>query len=324
MANFKLDKRDLHILHELDKNPDINTNQLAKKVSISRQAAAYRLKKLLSQNTIYAFYTLINTTKLGFFVFRVHIRLKNITREQYVNFSKKLFAETPAYWVAFVSGSFDVIYDVFAKNPFEYKNLILKIIEENKEIIQSYESFIILEMRLFQYGSFIKDQHNKKEYTLFDCFDNVKIDDTDKKILEILKSDCRIPYNTIGKKINLSRNAVKYRIKSLEKIGVICGYKIFIDFSQLNRFSYKIFIRYNNKKRHEEKMLLNFICQSSGALAALKLFGKWDLDIEIQKESIKLLQEFIMELRKFEIVEDYEIVQIIEELGFNWYPKSLQ
>ena len=54
MAKITLDKKDLRILDELDKNPNLNTNQIAKKVGISRQVAEYRLNKLISQKTINA------------------------------------------------------------------------------------------------------------------------------------------------------------------------------------------------------------------------------------------------------------------------------
>ncbi|MCR5627716.1 MAG: Lrp/AsnC family transcriptional regulator [Lachnospiraceae bacterium] len=50
------------------------------------------------------------------------------------------------------------------------------------------------------------------------------LDETDNKILEVIKRDARLSYSDIGKKVGLSRVAVKNRMDALEKKGVIEGY----------------------------------------------------------------------------------------------------
>ena len=324
MAKIKLDKKDLKILDVLDKNPNVNTNQLAKKVGISRQVAEYRINKLVFQKTIYAFYTLVDLGKLGYSLFRVHFRLKNVTREAYTKFAKELFSDYPSMWVALMSGSFDLIYDVFAKNPNEFEKLISKIVEKNKDIIQSYEKLVALNISIYQYRYFIKEEHERKETKFNENVDDLKLDEKDKRILQIIKLNSRTPYQVIGKKVDLTRNAVKRRIKKLEDSGIIAGYTILVNFNHIDKQSFKLFIKYNNQKREQEKSLLQFIKQTPGILAKLQLFGKWDLDIEVHKKDITELQEFIIELRnRFEIIEDYEIVHIIEDYGIDFYPDKL-
>ena len=324
MAKIKLNKKDLRILDELDKNPNISTNELAKKAGVSRQVAEYRLNRLLSQNTIYAFYTLVDTGKLGYSLFRVHIRLKNVTKEVYRKFAKELFSEHPSMWVAIMSGSFDLIWDVFAKTPNEFKNLLSKVVEKNREIIQSCETLIALNLSIYQYGYFLREEKNRRKITFNENIANLSLDNKDKKILHILKLNSRTPYEVIGRKVLLTRNAVKHRIQKLEKNGIIAGYNMLINFAHLDKQSFKIFIKYNNLKKDQENNLLQYIEQTPGILATLQLFGKWDLDIEIHKGNITELQEFIMELRnKFEIIENYEIVHIIEDFGIDFYPNKL-
>ena len=324
MAKITLDKKDLRILDELDKNPNLNTNQIAKKVGISRQVAEYRLNKLISQKTIYAFFTFVDVAKLGYTLFRVHFRLKNVTRESYQKFATELHNDYPSLWVAFMSGSFDLIYDVFAKNPNELKEMISKIIQKHKNIIKSNETLLVLSMNIHQYRYFLKKEHNRKRITFNQKQDNTSLDNKDRKILDLIKLNSRLPYEVIGREINLTRNAVKNRIKRLEERGIIAGYRMFITFSHLNKKSYKVFIKYNNERREQENNLLNYLKDTPGILATLQLFGKWDLDIEIHKEDNQDLQEFLMELRnKFEIIEDYEIVSIIEEFGIDFFPKKL-
>ncbi|MDC3414355.1 Lrp/AsnC family transcriptional regulator [Terrihalobacillus insolitus] len=49
----------------------------------------------------------------------------------------------------------------------------------------------------------------------------MKIDDTDKKILELLIADGRISYTDIGKKLDLSRVSVRSRVNQLMECGII-------------------------------------------------------------------------------------------------------
>ena len=51
------------------------------------------------------------------------------------------------------------------------------------------------------------------------------MDDTNKNILQLLRDNGRMPFSEIGKKLGISRVAVKKRVAKLESEGVIRGYK---------------------------------------------------------------------------------------------------
>lgn len=50
------------------------------------------------------------------------------------------------------------------------------------------------------------------------------IDEKDNEIINFLLMNARMSYSDIGEKIGLSRTAVKNRIATLEKNGIIGGY----------------------------------------------------------------------------------------------------
>ena len=58
----------------------------------------------------------------------------------------------------------------------------------------------------------------------------VKIDLKDRKILYYLDLNSRQSFAEIGKKVGLSKNAITYRIKRLEKEGLINNYYTAINF----------------------------------------------------------------------------------------------
>ncbi len=325
MIEVHLDKKNLKLLSVVDKDPLMLVSKIAKKIGVSRQVAEYRLHQLEENNTIYAFYTLVDVSKLGYSLFRVHFRLKNVTSQKYETFAQKLFLDYPAMWVGFVSGEFDLIYDLFARNHQEFEFMLSSIIKEHKEMIQSYESFVVLNISMYNYNYFVNSTQMRRKILFNQDTQLIEVDDKDKAILQQIKNNARMPYEAIGRKVGLTRNAVKYRINRLEELKIISGYLMIVDFHHLKKQSFKIFIRYNPQKREQEKDLLDCIKESYGVLATLQLFGKWDLDIEIQKSDIKELQEYIIELRnKFEIIENYSIIPIIRDFGINFFPKNLK
>jgi len=324
METIKLSLKDKRILDLLDKEPNLSYSKIAKKVGVSRQVAEYRIRKLLSQKTIYAFYTLIDVGRLGYSSFRVHLRVKNVSQEVYSKFADKLFKEYPTFWVGFMSGSFDIIMDIFAKNFNEFDKILKDILKKNKNIVQSYDVLAILELDLYDYGYFLKENSNRNVIVVHKNESSLKLNETDKKILKIIKYNSRISYEEIGKKVKLSRNAVKQRIKKLEEKKIIAGYKILVNFNHFDKQSFKILIKYNNSRIDQEKTLLEEIRQTPGVLDILRFIGKWDLDVEIQMKDYRELQEFIIRLRnKYGIIANYEIVRLIDDYGIDFYPDKL-
>lgn len=324
MNQIKLDMKDRRILRELDRNANLPSSELAKRVGLSRQVVEYRIQRLVAQKTIYAFYTLVDMGKLGYTTFRVHIKLKNVSEETYARFVRELFADYPTFWVGFVSGSFDIIADIFARTPNEFEEIFTRVLKKNKDIIHSYETLTILELDLYDYAYFVEPRSERHAVALYRNVAHIKIDDIDKKILHSIKNNSRIPYEAVSQRVGLTRNTVKNRIKKLEESGVIAGYKMMVDFRHFDKLSYKIFIRYNYTMLEQERQLLEFLKRTQGDLATTKHLGRWDLDIEIQIKGSKELQQFIIGLRnQFEIIGDYEIVQLIEDYGIDFYPKKL-
>jgi Lrp/AsnC family transcriptional regulator, leucine-responsive regulatory protein len=62
-----------------------------------------------------------------------------------------------------------------------------------------------------------------------------KIDETDVKIIEILKKDGRCSYSEIAEKVHLSRVAVRERIMAMQENGVIVGFTVQISSKAINK-----------------------------------------------------------------------------------------
>ena len=81
----------------------------------------------------------------------------------------------------------------------------------------------------------------------------MKIDLTDNKILAELDKNCRISDTQLAKKVNKSREAVKYRIKQLQNKGIITGFITSLNPNKLGYNMFKVYLKLENIPKEKEK-----------------------------------------------------------------------
>ena len=62
---------------------------------------------------------------------------------------------------------------------------------------------------------------------------NYQIDTIDLKILSVLSKNAKMPYTEVAKKVFVSGGTVHVRMRKLEKMGVVRGTKLDIDYNKL-------------------------------------------------------------------------------------------
>ncbi|UOG74035.1 AsnC family transcriptional regulator [Hymenobacter tibetensis] len=62
---------------------------------------------------------------------------------------------------------------------------------------------------------------------------NYELDDTDRKILDLLMQDAKMPYTEIARKVHVSGGTVHVRMARLEELGIVKGATLQIDYQKL-------------------------------------------------------------------------------------------
>ena len=124
-----------------------------------------------------------------------------------------------------------------------------------------------------------------------------KLDNIDKKIIEILQINARTPVKEIAKEVFLSSPAVSARIDHLEKSGVITGYH-----AQLNPeflgYHIKAFINLEVEP-FQKKEFYPFIQDVPNVIECNCVTGEYSMLIEVGFQSTVELDHFINILQKF-------------------------
>lgn len=85
-----------------------------------------------------------------------------------------------------------------------------------------------------------------------------ELDSKDRQVLYQLDLNSRQSFKQIAKKVKLSREVVQYRIKQLEKKGIIRGYTTLIDVSRLGYLNCRFFIKFQKDTPDEENQIIEY------------------------------------------------------------------
>jgi len=113
----------------------------------------------------------------------------------------------------------------------------------------------------------------------------IKIDKKDKDILYSLDFNARDSFSSLAKKVKISKEALLYRIKRLEREEVITGYFIIPNTPKLGLVSYKILLKYQNLPIDKEKAMLHFLEKSKEVGWIIKTEGSYDMMFIIWTEN---------------------------------------
>lgn len=135
----------------------------------------------------------------------------------------------------------------------------------------------------------------------------------DKKILCELDENCRNPISRIAKKLRTSRNVANYRIKSLEKQGIITNYICSLNLGILGYKTYKIFFKIQTSKKNSEDRFVKELLKSREVIHVIKTEGSFDYSVTIAVRNIRELDEFLMQIKSEfkELIKDYSVSIVV-------------
>lgn len=144
-------------------------------------------------------------------------------------------------------------------------------------------------------------------------------DAKDKKILEVLQAEARLPVSKIAKKLGLPADSVKYRIKRLEKERVIRFYHAVLNPARLGHpmFTYTFFSLFAMNES-TEKRFIYFLVEHPKITWVSKNSGKWNFIIGTCTRDFKEYDEILNQIRsRFDrYIKEFETSSTIEE--YKW------
>lgn len=121
------------------------------------------------------------------------------------------------------------------------------------------------------------------------------MDDIDKKIMQLLQYNARMPISQISKEVSMSQPSVKERIIKLEERNIISGYHTAFNLRDLNRGTTTFILI---KTEHCQE-LTDFCNIAMEVTDLFRISGEYNYLIKVQTSSIEAVAEFQDHLIKF-------------------------
>ena len=289
-----LDPLDRKILLELDRNSRQSLSDLARKLHQGRDRVEYRVERFIEQKIIRKFTASVNPYKMGYTLFKSYFRLEN-RKDRIAEFLAYLQKHPRIYWLALCDGGWDLLVVVFARDVAECHEIYATALSKFDELVLNFTGYVLVEFTSYSRnylgkGVGIQTGVGGKP-------ENLPLDEHDLGILEILADDARTSTVQIGQRIGVSHHVVRYRIESMERVGIINGYRLELDLNKLNLLFFKtqFFLRsYGSSLRNQFR---DYCRKNPHIISYIEQYGDCNVEIELEVEDYQQYAHIIDEIR---------------------------
>jgi DNA-binding Lrp family transcriptional regulator len=144
----KLDRIDLNILAELQKQGRMTNTELADRVGLSASPCLARVKRLEQARYITNYNAIINLAKLGDYqIVYTSVTLSDHRRQDFIKFEQGIQAYEELLECHLVSGGFDYLMKFIVRNINHYQQVVEGILDANIGVTK-YFSYIVIKSPL--------------------------------------------------------------------------------------------------------------------------------------------------------------------------------
>ncbi|UCF49540.1 MAG: Lrp/AsnC family transcriptional regulator [Thermoplasmatales archaeon] len=278
----KLDLKDRKILYELDIDCRQSFRSIGRKVGLSKDVVASRVKKLEKEGYILYYFTSIDSSRLGYTSFRFYINFKNTTKEieeEIIDY----FVKNKYVWIVqSLKGKYDLVVCIWIKETIDFYKFWEKTLQKYHQYFEKQVFSVYFQHYTFKINqnlfSDAKFNPDKRRYEIIGGGKVVNTDEIDKKILQNLANNARMPTIDIAKNLGLSATTVKNRMDRLTRIGVIQGFRYVGNFL---KYGYKMYKTDINLIDYSKKQpIIDYILKNPHLLVISKTAGYADLELD--------------------------------------------
>jgi len=309
----KLDLYDRKLLYELDKDSSVSLQELSKKLKRSKQFILYRMKQLETAKIITGYNAIIDMSKLGYFTFRIYFKFQQMTEIEGKKFVEHVRKEYPQVWtITSMSGRWDYALFLGVRAISEFHKIWDGIMLSYKKNIKSYNVAVYAPVYNFNRKFFIEGPWESIE-RVYGAGEKEDTDDLDWKIIAGYSNNVRRSSVEIARKLNISSDTVRARIKRLEQKKVITGYKIGLNLEPLGFVSYRVDLQLLSTIRNNE--LFEFCKSHKNIYQINRSIGGADFEIEVIVKDLVHLLELIDEIK----TNFKDVVNDVDYFGFSTF-----
>jgi len=287
-----MDKFDIKILKELEKNSRMSSPRLGKAVGRSQQFVDYRLNALKTCKPwpIITPQIITNQFKLGLRSFFLFVKLEDPAKV--FEFYKKAKKNSAVNWIIATGYDWDFIIMITKKDIENLYSNITQLLKGEK--IFDFDMREIVKHQMLSHSYLTKNKITLEHTALTT---SSKLDPLDFKILRELKKTYNVKIINISSKLKVNYRTIASRIKKMQESKIITGFRPFINPKPFGYRSYFIKFTTNIKTDHELDKFLKLLSEDEHITDSFEFLGRFSNAVIYRYKSEGKTKEFLEKLR---------------------------
>ena len=314
-----LDLLDRKIMYELDLDARAPSSQIAKKLRKSKETVNFRINRLMKEGYLKGFYTLFSNSMLGLYYYKIFVKLRSISPSSAEDALRKISVMERVSYLASTDGYYDWVIVIMVRGTEEMESFMRAFLKYYGALVLEKEVVVFPTVHRFN-ARFLHAGSEERDWTYPVRLESYRLDGTDSRILKAITNDARASMTKIAKKAGIDQKTASYRLKKLEKDGVILSYVTAPDFEKLGLQFVQVNISLCDLAT--KKPVMEYFRSTNACLYALEAIGKFDLGVEIHVRGSDHLREILHSFReKFEGKYNFfDVATITREYTVIWGP----
>ena len=314
-----LASKDKKIIMELDKDSRISASALSRKIRLPKETVNYRIKLLSEKGYIKNFYAVINSSLIGYRLFKVYIKTHKITGDVESLIIKYITSKKCCFNLRITEGYFDMDFITMQKDVIHMQNFMKDFMDSFGRYVTEKSFHILIRAHKINIESGYAGRIRKISFEIWKNVNN-KVDMTDISILRSIAENSRARIVDIAAAAGEEPRVIIYRIKKMEKSGIIAGYSIALDFDRLRMELVQVDISLKTLSVIDD--IIEFFGKEGSCIFAYEMMGDYDLCVEIAVRNDEILRNILGKFREMflDYYISYEISHIYREWVINLVP----
>lgn len=320
----KLGQADLKLFSALLLNSRQPLSRLAAKARISKQNAAYRIARMVGKGYINSFIALIDATKIGHRAHYFYYKLRPLSDYQEKKVVKEILS-LGAIALFRCEGEWNLIVGLGTQNLDELgkKSLQLNYILRGL-VLQTTFAINLRTINLIQPLFVTTNLGMGGIIVLGEKYRTETVDERDRALLSAISGNARASYAELAKKTIMPPETVRYRLKSLEKRGIIMGYSISMGTEIPDMHPYRVFVNFSLPTEANIKKVENYLLNIPQMRRIVRQVCDYELMYDIRVKGAAEARKITSDLgKKFHRVIKTQVpLRILDDYHFSHFPNE--
>ena len=201
------------------------------------------------------------------------------------------------WWVVTLEGKYDFAVNMLVKSMETFSNFWDETLKRFIHYIEEQVFTQYFHLTSFEY-SYLLDKTivgDRKKYKMINDGKLVDIKDVDLNILKIIGPNARMPLSKIAEKLDLTPAIVRYRLNKMQKLNIIQGYRVNINFEKIGYGEYKLDINLGDYSKRP--VIINYVKKNPNLVHISKSAGVSDVELTFHVQNLEQLLEIISDIQ---------------------------